>query len=41
MPADLGPPDEMCPFLNQSLPPLVCWMGLTSKDELHRSLRIG
>jgi len=21
MPADLGPPDEMCPFLNQSLPP--------------------
>jgi hypothetical protein len=40
MGAGLGPPNEMCPFLNQRLPRLVCRMGLTSDDELHRALRI-
>jgi hypothetical protein len=34
MGAGLGPPDEMRPFLNQSLPCLVSRMGLASKDEL-------
>ncbi len=41
MGAGLGPPDEMCPFLNQRLPRLVRRMGLAGDDELHRALRIG
>jgi len=41
MGADVGPPDEMRPFLNQCLPSFVCRMGLAGKDELHGALRNG
>jgi hypothetical protein len=41
MRACLGPPDEMCPFLNQRLPRPVLRMGLARDDELHRALGTG
>jgi hypothetical protein len=40
MAASLGPPDETNPFLDQSLPGLVCWMRLSGDYELHGALRI-
>ena len=38
---DLGPANEVYPFLDQGLPRLVRRMGLAGNDELHRTLRIG
>jgi hypothetical protein len=38
---NFGTPNKMGPFLNQGLPGLICWMGLSREDELHAALRIG
>ena len=41
MRTDLGPANELYPFLDQGLSRLVRRMGLAREDELHRALRIG
>ena len=41
MGTNLGPANELYPFLNQGLSRQVCRMGLARNDELHRALRIG
>ena len=41
MTANLGPPDELCPLLDEGLAGLVRRMGLAGEDELHGALRLG
>ena len=41
MRTDLGPANELDPFLDQGLSRQVRRMGLARNDELHRALGIG